>query len=206
MPKKDQRELTPLEYVVLGLISTAPQSGYDIINQLSPVGVSSWSASPGAIYPILKRLETQGIIVGTVENEHEMRPRKLYTLSKAGNMMLDEWLRQVPKMLPLYEQREMALWRFQFMEGRLPLLDILRWIDTYIDALSIYDYGRKVVHYATLEAMSEAGQDSVHKQLLLEITLMEVSTLRTWLELARARLSAVGRATGEFKAAKPDES
>src|SRR5690348_11004367 len=109
MAKNDKRELAALEYVVLGLISIQPQSGYDIISYLSPVGVYSWSASPGSIYPIHKRLEAQNIIVGTVESEHEMRPRKTYTLSSSGGKLLDEWLREVPQMLPLYEQRELAL-------------------------------------------------------------------------------------------------
>lgn len=203
MAKTEKRELTALEYVVLGLISVQPQSGYDIISYLSPVGVYSGSASPGSIYPILKRLEAQNIIIGTIESTHEMRPRKTYMLSSSGAKLLDNWLRQVPQMLPLYEQREMALWRFQFMEGRLPLMEILHWIERYIDALNVYDYGRKLYHHGTLDAN---GQDSAHKQLLLEITLMEVNTLRTWLELARSRLASVGRATGEFKIIKPDES
>jgi DNA-binding PadR family transcriptional regulator len=206
MTQKDKRELTPLEYVVLGLIGVQPQSGYDLINYLSPIGVYSWSASPGSIYPILKRLEAQNIIVGTVENTHEMRPRKLYSLSVEGGNLLDDWLREVPQMLPLYQQRELALWRFQFMERRLPLMDILQWLENYLNVLNVYDYGRRLYASGTLDAMTALGQESAHKQLLLEIMLMEVNTLRTWLELARSRLAAVGRVTGEFRAIKPDES
>jgi DNA-binding PadR family transcriptional regulator len=206
MSKKENRDLTTLEYVVMGLLGLQPQSGYDIINTLSPVGVYSWSASPGSIYPILKRLEAQGIIEGTIESEHEMRPRKLYSLTPLGDELLDKWLREVPQMLPLYEQREIAMWRFQFMEGRLPLKDILTWIDNYLDALHIYDYGRKFVRQSTLDALNASGQNSVHKQLLLEVALMEANTMRTWLEMARARLSAIGHATGEFKNVKPNES
>jgi DNA-binding PadR family transcriptional regulator len=50
------RELTTLEYIVLGLISLQPQSGYDVVSYFES-GAYSWSASPGSIYPMLKRLE-----------------------------------------------------------------------------------------------------------------------------------------------------
>lgn len=199
MAKDQSRDLTSLEYVVLGLLATQPQSGYDIINYFTPAGVHSWSASPGSIYPMLKRLEKQGIIEGELETEREMRPRKIYRLSSLGEELLDNWLREVPHILPLYEQREMAMWRFQFMEGRLTVQEVIHWLDAYLDTLRIYDVGRRYWSDATQAAMTEHGQESLHKQLILEATLMEINSLRTWLEMARARLAAVARATGEFK-------
>jgi DNA-binding PadR family transcriptional regulator len=197
MAEKQQRELTSLEYVVLGLLTIQPQSGYDIINYFSPAGVHSWSASPGSIYPMLKRLEKQRIIEGELETERELRPRKIYHLSALGEQLLNDWLRDVPEILPLYEQREMAMWRFQFMEGRLTTPEIIRWLDDYLDALRIYDVGRRYWSDATREAMAEHGQESLHRQLILEGTLMEINSLRTWLEMARARII---RTTGESKA------
>src|SRR5262249_10137358 len=150
MSGKSQRELTLLEYVVLGLISVQPQSGYSIINFFSPEGVYSWSASPGSIYPILKRLEQQDIIRGELEMEHETRPRKVYTLSPLGDELLNDWLRQVPHVLPLYQEREIAMWRFQFMEGRLSKAEILGWIHEYLDSIRIYDAGQKFMIEGTL--------------------------------------------------------
>lgn len=189
MSGKNQRELTLLEYVVLGLISVQPQSGYSILNFFSPdEGIYTWNASPGSIYPILKRLEQQDIIHGELEMEHETRPRKVYTLSTTGDEMLNEWLRVVPQILPLYEQREIAMWRFQFMEGRLEKHEIIKWLDEYIDTIRIYDAGRKFAVEGTLAVMAEIGQSSLHRQLIMEAGLMEINTLRTWVELARARI------------------
>jgi DNA-binding PadR family transcriptional regulator len=199
MGAKQSRVLTSLEYVVLGLIGLKPQSGYDIINYFAPAGAYRWSASPGAIYPVLKRLEKQGIIDAELEMVRELRPRKLYRLSQLGTELLEAWLREVPPLLPLYEQREMAMWRFQFMEGRLTTSEIVRWIDDYLDGLRGYDYGRRIYTDAIMAAMTEHGQESVHQQLLLESTLMEINTLRTWLEMARTRITAAARSTGEVK-------
>lgn len=199
MAKDTRRDLTTLEYIVLGLISVEPQSGYSIIQYLAPSSASGWNASPGSIYPILKRLEEHGMITGTIEAEHDLRPRKSYTLTRAGAQKLDTWLRQVPEMLPLYEQRELGMWRFQFMEGRLSIEETVQWIDTYLDKIRIFDYGRQQFTTRTLAEMNNSEQVSVHKQLILEVALMEMNTLRTWLELARARLIGLARATGEFK-------
>ncbi len=198
MSKQQGRELTMLEYVVLGLISIEPQSGYSISNFFTPEGVYSWSGSPGSIYPILKRLEQADIIRGELEMEHESRPRKMYTLSAQGGEMLDEWLRQVPKVLPLYEQREIGLWRFQFMEKRLNKTAIIRWLDEYLDNIRIYDAGRKFAIHETLAQMTATGQTSVHQQLIMEGELMELSALRTWLEMARTRITTIAYQTGEF--------
>lgn len=192
----NSRELTPLEYLVIGLISVKPQSGYSIMTFFDEG--SSWSASPGTIYPILKRLEKAGIIAGELEMEIETRPRKVYTLSPLGDQLLNEWLREVPGTISSYEQREMAKWRFQFMEGRLPKHEILQWLENYLDALRIYDFGRRVFQEGTLNAMSELGQMSVHRQLIMEATLLENNTLRTWLEMAKARIAAT--MTNELRA------
>jgi DNA-binding PadR family transcriptional regulator len=59
------RELTTLEYVVIGLIGYEPQSGYSIVSYFEDRD-SSWSASPGSIYPMLKRLEKLGVIDGAL--------------------------------------------------------------------------------------------------------------------------------------------
>jgi DNA-binding PadR family transcriptional regulator len=200
MGEKEPRELTLLEYVVLGLISVQPQSGYSIINFFTPEGMYSWSASPGSIYPILKRLEKADIIRGELEMEHETRARKVYTLSPSGEELLNEWLRRVPSVLPLYEQREIAMWRFQFMEGRLSRREVLKWIDEYLDSIRIYDAGRQFWMEGTLAGMAETGQQFVHRQLILEAGMMEINSLRTWLELARSRILALAHQTGEFEA------
>ncbi|MEO1443748.1 MAG: PadR family transcriptional regulator, partial [Chloroflexota bacterium] len=78
------RELTTLEYIVLGLISIEPQTGYSIVNYFDEDSYNSWSASPGSVYPMLKRLEKQGMIEGELDIEHETRPRKVYTLTEDG--------------------------------------------------------------------------------------------------------------------------
>ncbi len=206
MPARERRELTALEYIVMGLLSLKPQSGYSIMNFFEG-DAYGWSASPGTIYPILKRLEKQIIIEGELDMEHEGRTRKIYRLSPLGGELLDEWLREVPRAIPLSEQRELAKWRFQFMEGRLSRREVIQWLDNYMDTIRIYDYGQRFWQQATVDAMNELGVAlSTHRQLIMESTLMEVNSLRTWLELAKGRISAaLTLETREMKAAQTDD-
>jgi DNA-binding PadR family transcriptional regulator len=186
---RDTRDLTTLEYIVLGLISVEPQSGYSIVNYFDEDSYNSWSASPGSVYPMLKRLEKQGMIEGELEMEHETRPRKMYTLSEEGEAALDAWLREVPKMRPFYEQRELAMVRFQFMERRLSRDEVLVWINNYLDGVEYATRGSQFYQQGINKAMEESGQVSLHSQLAMEAYLLELNTVRTWLEMARVRLS-----------------
>ncbi|MFN8529531.1 MAG: PadR family transcriptional regulator [Anaerolineae bacterium] len=204
MTNREQRDLTSLEYIVMGLLSMRAQSGYSIMTFLEG-DAYGWSASPGTIYPILKRLEKQGIIEGELEIEHETRPRKIYRLSELGGSLLDNWLREVPRVVPASEQRELAKWKFQFMEWRLPKREVIQWLDNYLDALRIYDFGQRFWQHATVLATNELGQTlSVHRQLVMEAALMELNTLRTWLEMAKVRLYASATATNEMSALPPE--
>ncbi|MEL6270243.1 MAG: PadR family transcriptional regulator [Chloroflexota bacterium] len=182
------RELTTLEYIVLGLISIEPQTGYSIVNYFDEDSYNSWSASPGSVYPMLKRLEKQGMIEGELDIEHETRPRKVYTLTEDGEDSLDAWLKEVPKMRPFYEQREIAMLRFQFMEGRLGKKDILAWVNAYFDAVHYATSGTAYYQDAINREMAAAGGVSLHSQILMEGYMLELNALRTWLEMARGRL------------------
>lgn len=191
------RSLTALEFVVLGLMGMEPQTGYSIVNYFDE-GMYSWSASPGSIYPMLKRLEKQKIIEGELEMEHETRPRKMYRLTPLGEVLLDGWLRESPKMRPFYEQRELGMLKFQFMQSRFTIRETLTWINNYLDTVTVADAHRASYTEALLAALNEQGKSSAFNQLLLEGAMMDQATLRSWLEMARARLEALAIQTGEY--------
>lgn len=185
MPK---RELTTLEYIVLGLVSLKPQSGYSISSFFDD-GMYSWSASPGSIYPMLKRLDKQGVIEGQLEMEYETRPRKVYSLTEEGGTLLDEWLQDVPKMRPFHQEREIAQLRFQFMEKRLKHDEIMNWVKGYLDAVHYASTVEEIYTEPIRKAMAENAEHySLHSELLMQAYIMEINALRTWLELVQTRL------------------
>jgi len=179
---RPERELTNLEYVVLGLISIEPQSGYSIISVFDS-RMYNWSASPGSIYPMLKRLEKQGLLKSELEKVHELRPRKLYQLTRLGETFLDKWLTQPLSKNEVSRERDIVLLKFLFAEKRLSRPAVLAWLD---------HYEQETVHYETLLRLNREQlleEWTPHARLLVEADFMSLKMQRAWIALARARLS-----------------
>jgi DNA-binding PadR family transcriptional regulator len=182
MADDPNRDLTLMEYAVLGLISTEPQSGYSIITVFDREVYHRWSASPGSIYPMLKRLEKRQLIAGELDNARETRPRKMYRLLPEGERVLDEWLAVLPTKFEVSEERDIALLKFLFAEKRLPRAQVLAWLDAYEKAANDYEYMFRT------QRNPESRDWSLHQQLVVEAAIMEINMLRTWIQLARSRL------------------
>lgn len=83
--------LTGTARLLLGMIRSGARTGYDIQRRVDASTRFFWSASPGQIYPELKRLETLGLVSRSEEPRGD-RPRSVYALTSAGEVALHEWL------------------------------------------------------------------------------------------------------------------
>ena len=176
------RELTTLEYVILSFLAIAPQSGYNILNQLE-AGLYRASASTGSVYPVLKRLETAGLVDSALEGEHETRPRKVYTLTETGTQLLDDWLQQAPEMADVIEQYDLMLHKFLIAEFRLSRTEVLTWLSAYEQVTR----GSLTMRRA-IAAASDPGLLSPHLDLINQSLQQEVETRLAWITAAQARL------------------
>ncbi len=116
--------LSPTAYVILGMVSTEPRSGYEIKAIVDKTVRFFWAASYGQIYPELKRLSEAGLIVG-VDSPTGGRRRTVYEITADGEEELKAWLRQPPE---TFEMREEGLLKL-FFAGVLPpeeAVEILR--------------------------------------------------------------------------------
>ena len=86
------RTPTNLEFALLGLLHTAPQSGYDLRKVFTTTAMGNYSSSPGAIYPALKRLESSELVKSEIDSTTELRPRKVFTPSREGRAAFRRWL------------------------------------------------------------------------------------------------------------------
>lgn len=75
-----------------------PVYGQSIINELRRHG---YDVSPGTIYPVLKRMESRGWLVGTDAKRASSKDRQEYVLTNEGKKILAE-LRE--KVVELYEE------------------------------------------------------------------------------------------------------
>jgi DNA-binding PadR family transcriptional regulator len=174
------RDLTLLEYKILGLISYEPTTGYGLLSLLD-VDAQHSSASPGSIYPALKRMEKQGLIAGQLEIVRESRARKWYRTTPLGEQVLDRWVRSPLSMMGQPEERETLLTQFLFTAKRLTRDELLAWLDDCDRRIEEYNSVRR----AFFKAIEETGQAQLHHQLLWEAKLMEMDMQRTWIKRAR---------------------
>jgi DNA-binding PadR family transcriptional regulator len=103
-------ELSATAYVILGMVSREPRSGYEIKALVDNSTRFFWAASYGQIYPELKRLSEAGLVEG-VDAPRGERRRTVYAITKAGKAELKEWLRQPPE---ISEMREEGLLKLFF--------------------------------------------------------------------------------------------
>jgi PadR family transcriptional regulator, regulatory protein PadR len=79
--------------ITIGVLSqlSEPQYGYSLVTMLGNKGIN---IEPGTLYPLLRRLEKQGLLESKWDT-NESRPRKFYLLSKTGKEVYDllvmEW-------------------------------------------------------------------------------------------------------------------
>ncbi len=79
--------------IVLGVLSRMmqPQYGYSLVQELETRG---FPVDPGTLYPLLRRLEGQGLLVSDWETEGS-KPRKYYKISSMGrqvySLLCNEW-------------------------------------------------------------------------------------------------------------------
>ncbi len=81
-------------YVILGMLSIEPyKSGYDIRKAVESSVGYFWNESYGQIYPTLKQMAVEGLIVpSTVASAPKQRQE--YSLTESGRACLREWLAQ----------------------------------------------------------------------------------------------------------------
>ena len=92
MVAKSRRVLSELEGVCLGLVRQhEPCTAYRVRQKLKEAPSSHWQASAGSVYPLLARLEDEGLIT-TTSDKGDGRGRKLLSITKEGRASLKKWM------------------------------------------------------------------------------------------------------------------
>ncbi len=106
-----------LSHVLLGLLSRAPGSGWDLRSRLARDGAVGWDADLAQIYPALRRLLRGRFVTAKKRKSEKGPPRKEYALTPAGRRELLQWLAE-PVGPP--RAKDPALARLAFLERLAP--------------------------------------------------------------------------------------
>lgn len=76
---------------LLLMINDKSMTGYDIMRFMREVTEGHWKPTPGGVYPVLKRLEGEGMVKGEWDSNSGRR-RKVYVITPEGKRILDRVL------------------------------------------------------------------------------------------------------------------
>ena len=103
--------------MLLGLLSRAPGSGWDLKSRLVRDPALHWDAELAQIYPALRRLLRGGFVALKRRRSTKGPARREYRLTAAGRRELADWLAEPPE---LPRPKDAALARLAFLERRTP--------------------------------------------------------------------------------------
>jgi PadR family transcriptional regulator PadR len=78
-----------LDMCLMSIIDDEPSYGYEMVSKLRERGLNL--ASEGSIYPLLSRLQKQGMIESYLVQSTEGPARKYYRMTAAGQDALQQW-------------------------------------------------------------------------------------------------------------------
>ncbi|MEW5852099.1 MAG: PadR family transcriptional regulator [Myxococcota bacterium] len=94
------------QFVILGILSIRPASGYDIQKAIQSSTSFFWTESYGQIYPTLERLLEQGLVRAR-KDVGSGRRRTTYSITAEGRRAFDAWIRAPYQ--PTVERNELLL-------------------------------------------------------------------------------------------------
>jgi PadR family transcriptional regulator PadR len=94
--RKFQKELSAgtVSLALLAVLGAAtdPMYGYQIAKRLEQVGQGVLSGKQSALYPVLRNLESAGLLDSFVEPSMAGPPRRYYRITVAGREVLQAWV------------------------------------------------------------------------------------------------------------------
>ncbi len=145
-----------IKYVILGFLSESPLTGYDLKKKFSTSEIFHWSGNNNQIYRSLVDLHTEGLVTVEVEYQDSKPPRKIYTITEAGRVVLREWLGATPELPQIQNPLLVQLtWADQLEPAKLDAL-----LSAYADDLH--------VHVLMLRQQAQADTDVSLKRRIAE--------------------------------------
>jgi PadR family transcriptional regulator PadR len=98
------------EALILATLSSGPHHGYQLVLELEEKSAGAFRFRHGTLYPILHKLESEGLISGDWLDEPGRRKRKTYQLTDRGRLYLHEqiagWKAFVASFFQVVEEAE----------------------------------------------------------------------------------------------------
>ena len=98
---------TPL---ILGILQQRPNYGYDILQQIKEITKGELEWAEGMLYPVLHRLEKEGLITSQWNQSENGRHRKYYAITELGKEAIhkekEHWMKMHNVLLTLWAKTQ----------------------------------------------------------------------------------------------------
>jgi len=176
-----------LGFALMGLLHERPQSGYDLRKVFAQTAMGSFSDSPGAIYPALRRLEKRGLVRGTVAESASSRKRRVFQVTANGLAELKAWLNRPVTRTDVMRGIGELMLRFAFMELALGAKRSAQFLKEYEEQLAAYLPELREFHNRQARSMRRSAR------LAFESGIEEYETRLRWARGAQAEFRSTGR-------------
>ena len=179
------RQLTSFEHILLGLICTAPSSGYDLKRIFAATPMAIYQPSSGTLYPALRRLEQKGLVKAqglSGQGGQSARHRRVYEPTQTGRAAHLNWLRTPVEPATVSHDLGLHLMRFVMMEHLLPPEEVLTFLQNLADTLAAFT--------AQLKQHAAADFPGRHPRLALDHGIAVHRASLRWAERTVAALSS----------------
>ena len=131
------RALSPTSFIVLGLLSQAPGTPYELKARVAATLADFWSVQHAQLYSETARLAQEGLL--SEKRESGGLRRKTYSITKTGADALQEWL--AGSVNELAELRDLAILKVFF--GADPTMIATAQLEAHRAKLAEYEALRK---------------------------------------------------------------
>jgi DNA-binding PadR family transcriptional regulator len=164
-------QLTPVSYVVLGMVAEGATTSYDMKQKASRSVGYFWNFPHSQLYAEPSHLVELGLL--DEEREAEGRRRRVYTLTAAGRKALDDWRREPTSEQP--QIRDAGLLKLFFGDGMSP------------DEITALAHAQEEAHLARLavyEAKAATVTNPNHAAVVRAGLLHERTFAEFWREIS----------------------
>ena len=189
MPASDlhrrRRRENRTRWVVLGMLTSGPLSGYGLRQRVAMSVGYFWQESYGQLYPTLRQLAAEGLVEARAARGAPGRGGATYHVTRKGRAALAAWLAVPPEMEP---RRSEILLKVFFAGAGAPLV-----IARNLEALATGvrgQLGELEALAGRIDGMASPYPDAPYWRLTLDYGLAALRSSLDWLGHAQAVLRA----------------
>lgn len=178
---RQSRSPLSYEYALLGFLSSQPMHAYEIHQRLRAASGLRliWTVKQGQLYALLARLEEEGYIASTLEPQAGRPPRKMLSLTDAGEAAFRRWMTAPVRRPRQFRQEFLAKLYFAQQAGSEVLHTLLeRQRQACNDSL------------AELRQQMDGAANRPYDWLVYHLRLTQTLAHLEWLAVCEHRLSA----------------